>query len=216
MARHRRRPRRNARRMLAAVVLATVTTGGTAWAALELSPPGRQQPAATPEASPTPPVVSRCVRALEQGGEAVTAARAAVAGWAGHVEAEFDVDAGRISSAEANRIWDETTANSPSQISRFRAAAAHYHSLRPTCQQAAGAELPAKLQSALTECQDLAALTDQTLAAARAALTDWNAHLHDMAAGPGGMLDAPAAVPGIDRFYAAAHDYQRHARCALG
>lgn len=221
MARHQRRPSRSAVRVLAIVLLAAVIVGGGTWAALEFSAAGSHRQAAPegerpPSTGRPPSAVQTCAQALERGREAVRAARAAVAGWAAHVEAELDVDAGRISRAQADKIWDETEAGGPDQVTAFQAAAERYRSVRASCGHAASADVPGKLRPELAGCRELAALTDQTLAAARSALAGWKGHLRDMATGTGAALDAHAAVPDIERFRAAVRSYQRHDRCTLG
>jgi hypothetical protein len=236
----RRKRRHPARRVLGialAVVGLAAGAGVLAWwlDRLEGPPPApapspgftSPAPTASPTASPTVPAsLQACVAAVERGAAAVGRARPAVADWAAHVKAQTDLDAGRNTMAETERIWARTRARGPGGVTAFGAADTAYRRVAGACQQPLPADVDGDVAAAAATCRRASRQTDLVLAAARRAVQDWAAHLKAMADRRSGRIGAAhaaeqwraayrAAPININRFDAAERVYRAHPPCGV-
>jgi hypothetical protein len=124
--------------------------------------------------------------------EAVAKARTAVTGWATHVQARTDMLAHRISVKKMNAIWDRTRLAGPDNIAEFEAAARRYPGA-DDCRRLSGAKATAAQRAAADACVRRGQAADQALSQGRAAVQDWQAHLHHMARFSDGGMSAGKA-----------------------
>lgn len=161
---------------------AVVPTSGSATSSSSTSPP-----AVDPVAAP----LAAC-RAEVAAGEALAVAAADSArDWGAHAGAEVSLDAGRISYAQAEKIWAASKKPGPADIASFAAAQASYNRSVGGCgdlakaASAAGASAPSAAAACVTRAKALA-----TVATTGANVNDqWAAHQAQMktkatAAGP--------------------------------
>jgi hypothetical protein len=135
-----------------------------------------------------------------------------------------DQQSGKISEAEATRIWAATTARGPARVAAFRAADADYQRVRGPCRAAPDGGVTADVAAALTTCRKVDGQTETAIAAARDAVADWVAHMEAIADRKVGRLDPHRAMlqwldvyrkapVNIKKFEAAERFYRRQARC---
>lgn len=191
-----------------------------------------QSPEDVPAAEEPPTVeipasAHACADAVSTGLTAVDAARAMVSGWAAHIQAMDDLQAGVNTQEQTAAIWTATREQGPADVSAFDAAREAYAPASPACSAFDIATMPADLRPAVESCQARAARTDSVLAAGQAAGADWASHLQAMADRRAGNLDphsahlawmaAYSAAPvNIDRFGAEDVAYAGLPPCDLG
>jgi hypothetical protein len=236
MAERRKRRGHRARRVVGiafAVVGLAAGAGALAWwlerpeapPPVPTRSPGLTSPTRT--ASPTVPAsLQACVAAVERGAAAVGRASATVADWVAHVKAQTDLDAGRNTMAETERIWARTRARGPEGVIGFRAADAAYRRVAGACPRPPPADVDSDLAAAVTRCRQASRQTDLVLAAARGAVQDWAAHLKAMADRRSGRIGPAhaaeqwraayrAAPININRFEVALRVYRAHSPCGV-
>jgi hypothetical protein len=231
--RKRRHPARRVLTIALAVVGLAAGAGAVAWwldrsegpPPVPSRSPGFTSP--TPTASPTVPgSLHACVSAVQQGAAAAARARVTVADWAAHVKAQTDLDAGRNTVAETERIWARTRARGPGGVTAFRAADAAYRRVAGACQQPLPADVDRSVAAAAATCRRASRQADLVLAAARGAVQDWAAHLEAMADRRSGRIGRAhaaeqwraayrAAPININRFDAAERVYRAHPPCEV-
>jgi hypothetical protein len=181
----------------------------------------------TPTPSPRAPAsLAACAAAVQRGATAVARARATVADWAAHVKAQTDLESGRNTVAETERIWARTRARGTGGVTAFRAADTAFRRVAGACQAPPPADVDSDVVAAAATCREVGRQTDLVLAAARGAVQDWTAHLKAMADRDAGRLGAAhaaaewraayrAAPVNINRFNGAEQVYRAHSPCEV-
>lgn len=124
--------------------------------------------------------------------EAVSEARTTVTGWAMHVQARTDMLAHRISVKEMNAVWNRTRLAGPANVARFEDAARRYKGT-DDCRRLSDAKATAAQKATADVCVRRGQAADQALSKGRAAVKDWQAHLHHMARFSDGGMSAGKA-----------------------
>lgn len=183
--RHRRNDDGKGRRIVT-VLLAIVATGGLATLILTSAGGSRDDPAPGPAAPSTAPVdqvaavreVTRaCETAVATARNAVAAARPSYSHWAGHVRAQLDYDAGTATLEQTRARWASTKATADADLAAFATAYAAYDAAKDGCAERAA---PADQDPVMTECRSVFAPASAAVAAGRAVVDDWTAHVEMM------------------------------------
>jgi hypothetical protein len=169
----------------------------------------------TPSSQPTEDSTSRaagsdgklvraCAAELSTADGVVAAADRGVADWNDHVQARTDMLEGRMSVERMDAIWARTRIAGPGDQEKFHAAMEKHgdmsdcHELKAS---ADGADDPA------ADCVSRATAAERTVAAAEAAMRDWESHLTNMAAYAHGDMTSDMAQ---DKWVAAWRDAPAH------
>ena len=170
------------------VLLGLVAVGGLA-AALSISAgrgpdpvPARAVASAVPVADrPTEASVRACETAVARARDAVAAARPSYSHWSGHVHAQLDYDAGTATLEQTRERWASTKATADADLADFARAYAAFEAVQDGCApppgQAAG---PGDQDDVMTQCRSEFVSVATAVAAAKAVVDDWAAHVEMM------------------------------------
>lgn len=172
----RRRPLAVALVAVGALVLAG---GGTAWA-FTLGPlsDGDRTAAAVSSSTPTPVPASvlDCKESVQAGDAAVAKAVQSYKDWHAHVKAQWDLDRGKITVAQARKIWDDTHERGSSDMNAFDAQRIVYERQEGACKKMPTG-LPEKYQNTIESCEKRAAAISVTMTAGKKVGDEWSAHV---------------------------------------
>ena len=127
------------------------------------------------------PVATRaCELAVARGRDAVAAAQPSYSHWAGHVRAQIDYD-NKVATLEQTRArWAATKATADADIAQFRRAFDAYDAVRDGCADRPGAVQPGDADPVMAVCRSDYAAVSAAVAAAKAVVDDWAAHVEMM------------------------------------
>jgi hypothetical protein len=120
-----------------------------------------------------------CQAQITAGEAAAEAAHQSFADWSAHVQAQVDLDAGRIAEDTAWEIWLDTKARGTSDLASFKHAVATYQQLKGSC-----AALLAKAAGTggAPNCVSRGALLEAVVTAGETMNADWDRHVQMMEA----------------------------------
>lgn len=181
--RHSAPKKAHARRPLAVVMVVVgalvLAGGGTAWA-FTLGPlsDADRTAAAVSSATPTPvpATVLDCKESVQAGDAAVGKAVQSYKDWHAHVKAQWDLDKGKITVAQARKIWDQTHARGSSDMNAFDAQRIVYERQEDACKKMPS-DLPEKYQATISSCQKRSAAISVTMEAGKKVGDEWSAHV---------------------------------------
>jgi hypothetical protein len=127
------------------------------------------------------PQTADCPSELEAGKRTLRVARTGVAHWHAHVQARTDLLSGENTAAETDAIWSRTRLAGPRDLRRFdRADRVYRRAARPACSRQSADH--GQHVGTAASCPEREQLTARAVAAARAAIGDWESHQDNMAA----------------------------------
>ncbi len=151
----------------------------------------------TPPTTTVDPVVAQ-VDACKAGWQlqaAATSAAATVLGeWKAHIDIMNNLQAGRVTLAEAKKGWGPTTAQASPHIAAFHAADQAYQSATTQrCTPPTDPASPNPDAKSLATCAASMKVVDGILAKARTAIAPWETHLKDQSHFKSGGMTAAKA-----------------------
>lgn len=127
----------------------------------------------------------------------VEEARNGVHHWSEHVQAQTDANAGRISLAQRQAIFDRTREHGPHDLQAYDRALAKWKR-QGTGACVAPADAPPKIRATIADCVSREQALRPVMTAAAKAMADWQRHQADM------RRSQAQWVPDADRVWAKA------------
>jgi hypothetical protein len=177
----------------------------------------------SPAASVPPTAVLACAKQVAAGEALATAVASSYQHWSGHVQAQLDLDAKRITAVQTKARWAATKVGGPEDLRRFdqaRAALARVGTPCRTLDAAASGSWAKQAGGCTRRAERLTAVTDAGTVVHR----QWAAHLDMMAnkdhADMGAYLArwrrmVTAAGPAFTTYRAAARDLKSAPACEI-
>lgn len=109
--------------------------------------------------------------------------------WSEHIQAQTDANAGKITTAEMDAIFDRTMKAGHHDEIRWADAVQAHQETSGSCQAVPGA--PTDVANQLTRCAERRRAQEPVLAAANDGMTDWTKHLGDMRRSEKGKIHNP-------------------------
>jgi hypothetical protein len=141
----------------------------------------------TAESSPSPSVTTdpasaavqkafeACQAKVQAADEVITQGKTGVDHWAGHVQAQRDGNAGKITPEEMKARFKATRLKGPGDLERYDGALSAYKDLDGSCGEQEGAD--SVVAAALADCNTRSKAQRPLMSATDAAMDDWKAHL---------------------------------------
>jgi len=196
----RRAKARPARVIIPLAVAAALLVGGS-FAAVKFWPnettagPQAQSSTTTPESqapstavsSPSPSVTTdpataeaqaaleACQAKVQAADQVISQGKTGVEHWAGHIQAQRDGDAGKISTEEMKAQFKATRLKGPEDLKRYSDALSAYKDLDGSCDEVEGAD--SAVATALADCNTRSKAQEPLMSATDKAMGDWKAHL---------------------------------------
>jgi hypothetical protein len=124
--------------------------------------------------------LTECQTWVREADRVVREAKAGIGHWNEHVQAQTDLNAGKITGEQMGAIFTRTRLAGPADVQRYTEAVRSYTRAEATCAPAEGS--PAEVRKALTRCGKRADAQKPVLRAAEDGMADWSRHLADMEA----------------------------------
>ena len=131
---------------------------------------------------PTSPATTAAQQALEAcqakvraADEVIKEGTTGVEHWAGHIQAQKDGDAGKISPAQMKKQFKATRLKGPGDLQRYDEARSAYQNLEGSCEEVQ--ESDSVVAAALADCDERSKAQKPLMAATNAGMKDWRAHL---------------------------------------
>jgi len=131
---------------------------------------------------PTSPATTAAQQALEAcqakvraADEVIKEGTTGVEHWAGHIQAQKDGDAGKISPAQMKKQFKATRLKGPGDLQRYDEARSAYQNLEGSCEGVQ--ESDSVVAAALADCDERSKAQKPLMAATNAGMKDWRAHL---------------------------------------
>jgi hypothetical protein len=124
--------------------------------------------------------LAACQQKIAAADQLVREAKVGIGHWNEHVQAQTDLNAGKITGEEMGAIFVRTRLAGPADVRRYSDALQTYTRAEASCGPAAGSS--AEVRSALSRCSKRDKAQQPVLRAAEDAMGDWSRHLDDMAA----------------------------------
>ena len=164
----------------------SVVGGPVAAAARPVAPAsaGSAEEAPTPaDSSPSvdaAALLAGCRERVQTADRVLREAEVGIGHWNAHVQAQTDLNAGKITGPEMGAIFTRTRTAGPADLQRYAKAVRSHARAEGTCAPVAGAR--AELSTALSRCAGRAQAQRPVLRAAEDAMGDWHHHLMAMQA----------------------------------
>lgn len=167
----------------------TKTPDVTTSATTEGTPP--ETPTATPTVDPVAQAVASCRAKWALQSAARADAFRSLSQWDRHLAIMNDLQAGKITLAQAKAAWPTTTVKAADNVAAFRASDKALAASKDTC--AVDASATGSAADAVRNCAASMKTVDGVLAQARVAIAPWELHLKDQSHfKAGGMTPAAA------------------------
>jgi hypothetical protein len=164
----------------------------------------QSQAPTTAESSPTPSVepanaaaqqaLEACQAKVRAADEVIKQGTTGVEHWAGHIQAQKDGNAGKISPEQMKARFKATRLKGPGDLTRYDDARSAYKDLEGSCEPVDGAD--SAVAASLVACEERSNAQEPLMAATAAGMKDWKSHLTFMqrnalhqAGTPGQALD---------------------------
>ena len=109
--------------------------------------------------------------------------------WSEHIEAQTDMNAGKITHEEMEDIFDRTKKAGDEDEKRYDSAVKSYDDEDGSCREVSGAS--AKITQQLARCAERGKAQEPVLAAAKDGMGDWTKHLAEMRRSDQGKIHNP-------------------------
>jgi hypothetical protein len=123
--------------------------------------------------------LAACQQRVAAADQVLREAKVGIGHWGEHVQAQTDLNAGKITGEEMGAIFTRTRLAGPADLRRYSDARQSYVRAESTCSPVEGS--PAGIKKALARCDKRADAQKPVLAAAEDGMGDWSRHLADMA-----------------------------------
>jgi hypothetical protein len=139
----------------------------------------------TAESSPTPSVepanaaaqqaLEACQAKVQAADQIIEQGKTGVEHWAGHIQAQKDGFAGKITPEQTKARFKATRLKGPGDLQRYDDALSAYKDLEGSCEQVDGAD--SAVAASLVACEERSSAQKPLMAATAAGMKDWRAHL---------------------------------------
>jgi hypothetical protein len=150
----------------------TTTVESQAPSIAESSP--SQPPAAEP-AGEEQKALEACQAKVRAADEVIKQGTTGVEHWAGHIQAQKDGNAGKITPEQMKAQFKATRVKGPGDLQRYDDARSTYQDLDGSCDEVAGGD--SVVAAALADCNERSKAQKPLMAATNAAMKDWRTHL---------------------------------------
>jgi hypothetical protein len=116
-----------------------------------------------------------CQAKVRAADEVIKQGTTGVEHWAGHIQAQKDGDAGKISPAQMKKQFKATRLKGPGDLERYDEARSAYQNLEGSCEEVQ--ESDSVVAAALADCNERSKAQKPLMAATNAGMKDWRAHL---------------------------------------
>jgi hypothetical protein len=159
----------------------------TAGPQAESSTMGASQDPSTAVSSPSPSVTSSpassaaqqaleaCQAKVRAADEVIKQGTTGVEHWAGHIQAQKDGNAGKISPTQMKAQFKATRLKGPGDLKRYDEARSAYEDIEGSCEEVQ--ESDSVVAAALADCDERSKAQKPLMAATNAGMKDWRAHL---------------------------------------
>jgi hypothetical protein len=144
-----------------------------------------------PDESPGAAALRTCRAKVEAADEVMATARTGMKNWSDHIQAQTDMNAGKITMEEMDDIFDRTRKAGEDDEKQYRAALKGYEDQDGSCSEVSGAS--AEVTERLARCAERGRAQEPVLAAANDGMDDWTRHLGEMRRSDQGMIHNPQA-----------------------
>lgn len=152
------------------------TTSPTASAPTTSTSPSPSGPPAAATAA-----IETCTKEIAAGETLAKAAAASARDWGAHAGAQWDLDAGKITFAEAEIQWAKSKKPGPADVAAFKAADRAYAEVRDTCSAATDQTQGTALADKGKACAERATALKDVAVAGRTVNDQWAGHIKQMA-----------------------------------
>ena len=133
---------------------------------------------ADPASAASQKALEACQAKVKAADEVIKQGETGVEHWAGHVQAQRDGDAGKISTDEMKARFKATRLKGPGDLERYGDARSAYEDLDASCKEVQ--EGDSVVAAALADCNERSEAQKPLMAATEAAMDDWKAHVKFM------------------------------------
>jgi hypothetical protein len=173
---------------------------------------------ADPASAASQKALEACQAKVKAADEVINHGKTGVEHWEGHVQAQRDGNAGKISTEEMKARFKATRLKGPGDLERYGDARSAYKDLDGSCKEVQ--ETDSVVAAALADCNERSKAQKPLMAATEAAMDDWKAHIKFMqrnavhqAGSPGEALRTwlrqyEAAPKNIKAFNKATEDFE--------
>jgi hypothetical protein len=173
----------------------------------------QSQAPTTAESSPTPSAepanaaaqaaFEACQAKVQAANQVIEQGKTGVEHWAGHIQAQKDRLANKITTEQMKAQFKATRLKGPGDVNRYEDALSAYKDLEGSCEQVDGAD--SAVAASLVACEKRSSAQKPLMAATAAGMKDWKAHLSFMARNALHQAGTPSAAQRTwERQYAAA------------
>jgi hypothetical protein len=179
----------------------TMTTETQAPSIAESSP----SPSATadPASAAAQKAFEECQAKVQAADEVIEQGKTGVEHWAGHIQAQKDSFANKISTEQMKARFKATRLKGPGDLNRYDDALSAYQDLEGSCDEVEGAETV--VAAALTDCSKRSKAQQPVMKATAAGMKDWRSHLTFMQRNALHRAGTPSAAQAtwLKQYYAA-------------
>jgi hypothetical protein len=144
-----------------------------------------------PDESPGIAALGTCRAKIEAADKVLATARTGMKNWSDHIQAQTDLNAGKITTEEMDDIFDRTRKAGEDDEEQYNAAVKGYEDQGGSCSEVPGAS--AEVTQRLTRCAERGRAQEPVLAAAKDGMSDWIRHLGEMRRSDRGKIHNPQA-----------------------
>ena len=129
----------------------------------------------SPASTAAQQALEACQAKVRAADEVIKQGTTGVEHWAGHIQAQKDGDAGKISPAQMKKQFKATRLKGPGDLKRYDEARSAYQDLEGSCEEVQ--ESDSVVAAALADCDERSKAQKPLMAATNAGMKDWRAHL---------------------------------------
>jgi hypothetical protein len=129
----------------------------------------------SPASTAAQQALEACQAKVRAADEVIKQGTTGVEHWAGHIQAQKDGDAGKISPAQMKKQFKATRLKGPGDLKRYDEARSAYQDLEGSCEEVQ--ESDSVVAAALADCDERSKAQKPLMTATNAAMKDWRAHL---------------------------------------
>ena len=116
-----------------------------------------------------------CQAKVQAADQVISQGKTGVEHWAGHIQAQRDGDAGKITTEEMKARFKATRLKGPEDLKRYSDALSAYKDLDGSCGEVEGAD--SAVATALADCNTRSKAQEPLMSATDKAMGDWKGHL---------------------------------------
>jgi hypothetical protein len=129
----------------------------------------------SPASTAAQQALEACQAKVRAADEVIKQGATGVEHWAGHIQAQKDGNAGKISPAQMKKQFKATRLKGPGDLKRYDEARSAYQDLEGSCEEVQ--ESDSVVAAALADCDERSKAQKPLMAATDAGMKDWRAHL---------------------------------------